>query len=298
MQKVRSSDFETKLTPRLVSVVIPTSGRIHALKRALDSLLRSDLVPSEVIVVADSSLPANWIYLQQLIEEYGKSFKEFVCTHSTRASGAAATRNEGLSLASHEFVAFLDDDDEFLPGKLGSQIEAMKESGAVFSFSDYYQVSESESSYLNCKPKKRYRGDLAREIAFDDCRIATPTVVVRRSFIQKLFPLFPEAMKFHEDHFTWLRISLTPGFKFLHISEALVRVNLLGGSVQRQSARRSGVPAPLISIHEREMHRLAKANGVNPPIFHRARVTIKRGLVRVLGARFRSIKKLMLKGLK
>jgi glycosyltransferase involved in cell wall biosynthesis len=279
------------LTTPLVSVVIPTSGRINALRRAIESLLRSNLVPSEVIVVADSSLPANWAYFEELIEEYGKRFKVFVCTHSPRASGAAATRNEGLSLASHEFVAFLDDDDEFLPEKLGSQIQAMRESGAVFSFSDYYQVSEGMSSYLTCKPKLKYKGNLAQEIAFDDCRIATPTVVVKLSFIRKLYPLFPEAMKFHEDHFAWLRISLTPGFKFVHVSEALVRVNLLAASVQRPMGKKGGVPAPLISMQEREMHILARANGVSPPFFHTARVTIKRSLVRSLSALVRSIKR-------
>lgn len=247
-----------------VSVVIPTSGRFELLDRALQSLLYSTLVPREVIVVADSSLKDPSAYLENLNSKFASSFEKLSCIQSSRASGAAGTRNAGLSLVSNEFVAFLDDDDEFLPEKLSAQISAMQKSGAVFSFSDYYRASDSSLTYADCKPKSKYKGDLAREIAFDDCRIATPTVVLRMSFIEQLMPLFPEEMALREDNFAWLKIALNEGYSFVHISDALVKVNLEKHSIQRSEASRKAL---IFSPEERIIHALARSNGLRRSVF-------------------------------
>jgi glycosyltransferase involved in cell wall biosynthesis len=250
-----------------VSVVIPTSGRFELLERALKSLLRSTLVPREVIVVADSSLKDPSIHLEILNSKYASSFEKLSCIQSSRASGAAGTRNAGLSLVSNEFVAFLDDDDEFLPHKLSRQVSAMQESGSVFCFSDYLRVSSSSSTYADCSPKSRYKGDLAREIAFDDCRIATPTVMLRMSFIEKLNPLFPEQMVMREDNFAWLKIALNKGFSFVHIADALAQVNLEKHSIQRPNAPTKRQEVSIFAPEERLIYALARSNGLKRSVF-------------------------------
>ena len=250
-----------------VSVVIPTSGRFDLLERALNSLVQSTLVPREVIIVADSSLENPNEYLESLKSQFGQSFEKLICIQSFRASGAAGTRNAGMSLVSNEFVAFLDDDDEFLPEKLKIQVSAMQESGAIFSFSDYIRVSDSLSTYADCRPKQRYKGNLAREIAFDDCRIATPTVVLRMSFVEQLMPLFPEEMALREDNYAWLRILLKPGAISVHLPEALSQVNLAESSVQRP-AEGPKISSGFVTSEARSIISLAKRSGLRAPFLH------------------------------
>jgi glycosyltransferase involved in cell wall biosynthesis len=258
-----------------VSVVIPTSGRFELLERALNSLLQSTLVPREVIVVADSSLKDPTAYLENLKSKFGSSFEKLSCIQSSRASGAAGTRNAGLSLVSNEFVAFLDDDDEFLPEKLSTQISAMQKSGAVFCFSDYYRVSDSSTTYADCKPKSKYKGSVAREIAFDDCRIATPTVVLRMSFIENLIPLFPEGMDTREDNYAWLKVLTKPGSLFVHLSQGLTKVNLSRDSVQRSGGHTRG-NIVVMSREELEILRLANGSGLRTPfLYHPTRLLIR-----------------------
>jgi glycosyltransferase involved in cell wall biosynthesis len=269
------------VSPSGVSVVIPTSGRFDLLGRAIESLLQSTLVPREVIVVADSSLKDPSIHLEMLMSKFGGSFEKLSCIQSSRASGAAGTRNAGLSLVSSEFVAFLDDDDEFLPEKLSQQISVMQETGTAFSFSDYYRVSDSSSTYANCQPKSKYKGSLAREIAFDDCRIATPTVVIRMSFLKSKDVLFPEDMHLREDNYSWLKLAATPGFTFNHIPNALTYVYVSNFSIQRPSKSKLKRGWSLFTAEELRIYELARNMGVEAPPCFKIRRLILRIMVSV-----------------
>jgi glycosyltransferase involved in cell wall biosynthesis len=262
-----------------VSVIIPTSGREDLLKRALTSLVNSDMPPNEVIVVADSSLSGAPQYLETIRSEFDNKLRGLICLQSIGPRGASATRNAGMSVASGDFIAFLDDDDEFLPHKLKTQIQAMVRTGANFSFTDYYRVSNSVSTYAECAPKPKHKGNLAREIAFDDCRIATPTVIVKRKFVENLLPLFPEEMSTHEDQYAWLRIALSPGFNSVYLGQALVTVHLAEGSVQRPKSKEGSKKGPLIPLHEMSLIALATSSGLKAPYLHTTRRTILKFLV-------------------
>lgn len=262
-----------------VSVIIPSSGRVEELTRAIYSMI-SIAPPREVIIATDSALTSSTALKKRITDEFAGRFESFICVQSQGRSGPASTRNSALKYASSMFVAFLDDDDEFLPHKLNLQIDAMRKTGAIFSFSDYLRVGDV-SQYMNCKPKsKKFKGNLARELAFDDCRIATPTVVLRTSFVRNLMPLFPEHLALREDNHAWLRVATTPGFSFIHIGEALVRVHVTGDSVQR-GAKRAIPKTPIWPKEELEILKLAKAQGLRFPFLHVLRRTILKILVRL-----------------
>ena len=231
--------------------------------------------------MTDSKVSLAELLLARLTEEFADRFERFICVQSHGKSGPAATRNSGLSHVTSKFVAFLDDDDEFLPHKLHMQIGAMEASGAVLSFSDYLRVGET-SSIIDCAPKtKKYKGNLARELAFDDCRIATPTVVIEATVVQHLMPLFPEHFGLMEDNYAWLRIATTPGFSFLHISEALVKVHVTGTSVQRPPGGKSLPRIYLWPIEELEILKFANTQGLATPRFHFSRRTLVKFFARV-----------------
>ena len=102
-------------TPR-VSVVIPTAGRPRLIGRAVASVLAQTLPDLELIVVVDGPDPDTVAALATIHDERLRVLQN----HSP--AGAGAARNLGAAQARGDWLAFLDDDDEFLPEKLERQL--------------------------------------------------------------------------------------------------------------------------------------------------------------------------------
>ncbi|WP_343869705.1 glycosyltransferase family 2 protein [Dactylosporangium roseum] len=106
-----------------VSVVIPTRNRPELVVRAVRSALAQSLRDIEVIVVIDGPDPATAEALRAVGDERVRSIELEV------SGGAPAARNHGVAAAHADWVAFLDDDDEWLPEKLATQLARAKASG-------------------------------------------------------------------------------------------------------------------------------------------------------------------------
>jgi|tagenome__1003787_1003787.scaffolds.fasta_scaffold20987128_6 hypothetical protein len=112
-----ASDSDRKSVSVSVSVVIPTRGRPDLVLRAVSSVLAQSVPPSEVLVIVDGPDRATTTRLRDLGDPR-------VRVHELATSGGAArARNTGVSKASSELIAFLDDDDEWLPSKLELQLD-------------------------------------------------------------------------------------------------------------------------------------------------------------------------------
>lgn len=99
-----------------VSVIIPTRGRPQIVGNAIASALNQTYRDLEVIVVIDGPDPPTLEALQAYAEPNLKIVSNLVNL------GLAETRNVGVRHASGEWIAFLDDDDEWLPSKIERQI--------------------------------------------------------------------------------------------------------------------------------------------------------------------------------
>ena len=93
-----------------VSVVIPTHNRAHLIARAVNSALANIARDDEIIVVDDDSTDST----AAVLAGFGDPVRYVKVPHG----GAGAARNTGIRLAQKDLVAFLDSDDEWLPGKL------------------------------------------------------------------------------------------------------------------------------------------------------------------------------------
>jgi hypothetical protein len=101
------------------------------------------------------------------------------------------------------------------------------------------------------------------------------------SFVEKLLPLFPEHLMTKEDNYAWLKVALKPGFAFVHIDEALARVNLTESSLQRPLSVRQARPSKRLPKGQSEILKLASSHGLKAPAFHRQKVFLVRTLVGV-----------------
>ncbi len=109
------------LAPR-VSVVIPTYQRPHLVPRAVRSALAQTLAEIEVIVVVDGGDAATI----QALEKIGDPrLRVIVPPHRL---GNAGARNLGIEHARSRWIAFLDDDDLWMPRKIERQLEVAEQS--------------------------------------------------------------------------------------------------------------------------------------------------------------------------
>ena len=110
----------------LVSIVIPTYKRPGTLARAIKSVLSQTYKNIEILVVDDNNPNTEDRRLTHCVmDEFVDEFRIKYLEHPYNKNGSAA-RNTGANNANGEYVAFLDDDDEFLPEKIKSQVERME----------------------------------------------------------------------------------------------------------------------------------------------------------------------------
>lgn len=106
--------------PPAVSVVIPTYDRAAVLPRAIDSVLGQTVEDLELLVVDDGSTDRA----PDVVAGYADD--RVRCLRHEQNRGASAARNSGIEAASGDYVAFLDSDDEWLAGKLETQLAVLE----------------------------------------------------------------------------------------------------------------------------------------------------------------------------
>ncbi len=119
----------------LVSVVMPARDAAATLARALGSVQAQEIAEWECLVVDDGSRDAT----PGILARAAAADPRIRPHRLAVPRGAAAARNHAIAAARGRLIAFLDADDEWLPGKLGAQLEFMERQGAAFSFTAYWR---------------------------------------------------------------------------------------------------------------------------------------------------------------
>ena len=129
----------------LVSVIMPTCGRSSYLKRAADSVLSQTHRAVELVVINDN-IPGSEedIKTEELLSAMSAADKRMRMIHTSGRTGGGAARNAGLSECRGEYIAFLDDDDRYLPDKIEKQLEFTIECGLDMSYQDIQWFDENE----------------------------------------------------------------------------------------------------------------------------------------------------------
>ena len=208
---------ERALENTLVSVVIPVHGRAEIAVSALDSALNQTHPSIEAIVVDDGSPATDAAVLEDAVA--ARAPRARLLRQENR--GPAAARNAGWAAARGDYVAFLDADDLFLPGKVAAQLRAMEAAGAAFSHTSYWRHFQG-----TLRPMVMTSGTFSGENAFPqiiaECPVATPTVMLRRSLREEGFA-FPETFRLGEDVVLWIRLAACKGLLGLDEPLSIVR---------------------------------------------------------------------------
>jgi len=183
-----------------VSCIIPTHNRAAFLADAISSALAQTYENLEVIVVDDASTDNT----SDVVAAFNDGRITYL-RHSMNKGGSAA-RNTGILTSRAEYVAFLDDDDEWLPEKIAKQMKVLRSSapevGCVYT--GYWDVDRSSGSYVGKQIPNR-RGDLAKELQLENCIGSTSSVLVKRECLNEA-GLFDESLPCSQDYDLWLRL--------------------------------------------------------------------------------------------
>ncbi len=127
-----------------VSVIIPTFERDDLICRAVDSVLAQTWKDLEIIIVDDNLPDSSW---QKRTWERLQKYSDcpnIIYLRTAGKTGGGAARNYAIPKATGTYVAFLDDDDRFLPDKIEKQVLFMEEHQLDLSYQDVKWVDPNE----------------------------------------------------------------------------------------------------------------------------------------------------------
>jgi len=195
-----------------ISVIIPTYKRSERLGKAIDSVLNQTYENVEIIVVDDNNPDSQYRKTtESFMKKYEDNIKVIYIKHEKNKNGAAA-RNTGIKQSTGHYIAFLDDDDYFLPEKIEKQANFLDNN------------EEFDGVYCGKKKKERiiipqYAGNLTLKYLKGEIPIGTSTLMIKREAVFALNG-FDESFFRHQDIEFLLRF-------FEHYSLGYVKDTLL-----------------------------------------------------------------------
>lgn len=197
----------------MVSVIITTHNRVNLLSRAIESVFAQTYNNYELIVVSDGSIDGTDDFMSRFEDNPQVSYITYY-----PGKGGNYARNSGIRVAKGEYVAFLDDDDEWLPNKLEKQVATIEKDnsiGLVYTGVNAIYVEDR----VTYKTSPSSSGDLSKNILLKNLIGSTTTVLVRKQVLEKS-GVFDEELFALQDYDLWIRVCQHA--QVAVISEALV----------------------------------------------------------------------------
>lgn len=216
----------------LVTAVIPTRNRPSLVVRAVRSVLRQEAIPLEIVIVVDGPDDSTLRALTAIDDPR-------VRTLPLQSSvGGSEARNTGARSARGEWIAFLDDDDEWLPGKLRSQFEQLHTLADPQQFIFCGQVlarsPEGEAVWPEKSPAAPYSEYLLvrNRLTYGEGLIQTSTILAHRTLLDRV--PFQAGLKKHQD-WDWVLRATAEGAQIAFLKQPLAIWNLDEGRARVSS---------------------------------------------------------------
>lgn len=210
----------------LVSVIIPAFNAENFVKSAIESALSQREHVAEIIVVDDGST--------DFTADVVAGFSDKVIYRRQSNAGPAAARNWGASFATGDWIAFLDADDVWLPGKLEEQLFAARHTNPGVVYTNILNTGEC-SNVASSRPfNKLPHGDIF-EFLLHDNFIPLSSVLIRRDLFLAVDG-FSEEFVGTEDWDLWMRLA-AEGVRFEVVREPLVEYRWRNDSLSKDHCR-------------------------------------------------------------
>ena len=215
-----------------VSVIIPTYNRADLLPRTIESVLNQTFRNFELIVVDDGSTDNT----REVVKKFEEKDLRVKYIWQENSGGPARPMNVGLKISQGEYIAFLEDDDEWLPEKLQRQLEV-------------FQNSKKENlGFVGCNVlivnKERKTTKIYNMSEHDDEKLLEKLLigffffnfsmlVIKREVIDKI-GFLDEKLELAVDQDICLRIAQKHNFNF--VPTPLIKYHIHGENISRISS--------------------------------------------------------------
>ena len=200
-----------------MSVIIPTKNRADYVSSAIQSVLDQTFGDFEIIVVDGASIDNT----QEVVRKFDDKRIRYIREKKDR--GVSTSRNKGIRLSRGKLIAFLDDDDLWMPSKLEKQLELISKKpniGAVYTGAWFFRKSGkiigSHIPFL--------RGNIFPKILKKNRIGGCSVVLVRKECFEKV-GLFDENLPADEDFDLWIRLAKCYQFDYVREPLVLYRVH-------------------------------------------------------------------------
>ncbi len=213
----------------LVSAIIPTYRRPREIERSVNSVLAQTWRPLELIVIDDGSGDET----PQVLRSFEARAKAADVTYQWATvpnGGAGPARNAGMQRATGDYLAFLDDDDEWVPEKTSIQVAAMQaqpQAGASFGL----YVHDGERDRPKPKPEHMKDGWTFDTLCSGETRAHLQTFMITRAAYAKVGGMC-DARNWQDTEWH-LRIALE--FPFVAVNEVLTVIHTVESSISREA---------------------------------------------------------------
>jgi glycosyltransferase involved in cell wall biosynthesis len=193
-------------------------------------------------------------HTKEVVEGFADERIKYVRNEGNK--GPSSTRNTAILASEGEYIAFLDDDDEWFPDKLQKQLELLDHSQPTICgvYSNRLFVDKISGKVISDNPGTEIlQGNLLYQLMIKS-PIHTSTVVIRKRCLDEI-GLFDETISYMEDRDLWIRLSKNWDFKYL--SEPLTKAYVHG--IDHLSHNLEGQTAGREKLLERYHHLFKKS---------------------------------------
>ncbi len=196
-----------------VSAIITTHNRASLLKRAIESVLSQTYKDIECIVIDDASDDET----EELCSHYPI---KYVHIKKEESRGGNYARNLGIKKAIGKYVAFLDDDDYWLPLKIEKQVDLIEKENCdlVYCGRRLELIGDNSIDYKDEYPNPDLIGDMRKKILLTTATTTTAILVKKDALIE--IGMFDENLRFWQEY--ELTIRLAQRSSFYAVNEILI----------------------------------------------------------------------------
>ena len=204
---------------KLVSAIITTHNRQELLLRAVKSVIYQTYKNIELIVVDDASDERS----DDLLAEYSL---QYIYIPKEESKGGNYARNKGILTAKGDYVAFLDDDDYWLPQKIEKQIELISQKSCELVYCGMTVerlLADGGTELRDVLPYPFPEGNMKKNILLRPVCFTT-TIMVSKNALYKA-GLFDEDLAFWQEYELTIRLAQITPFYFVHEPLCVYREN-------------------------------------------------------------------------
>ena len=209
-----------------ISVIIPTYNRPRWLPETIESVLAQTYPYVEIIVVNDGST----YDIEQVLEPY----RDKIIYIYKENGGPGSAVNAGITVATGEYIARIDDDDCFLPEKLELQVEMFQQEPQLGLIASDHYVIDPEGKIIETKTVPDFSKHGAFLSLLRHCIFCQPTVMVRKECHDKV-GLYRSP--YAQDYDMWIRIARHYPVGVIHKPLAMYRRHDLNRSGKSSNSK-------------------------------------------------------------